>query len=188
MATLTWGLTNYWKMAAIKHMLIPGLVKDTGVSGSAKITLISPKVENEAQRDHFSAHRATPFFARPFELMHAAAPTNRIDKLYGVVGSNGRDFYFNSIKLHLWKCATGWIAFSQILPRDFYAITLDTTPTSNMVGAPEYLVPEILAFGLFALVDLIQIVSIIPTTVLNYCIVTTVQDFVSIEEGLDSAI
>ena len=192
--TLVWGLTNYWKMAAMKQMLLPGLAEvdvesmDTSSTGtktndissrsSKRVVLCAPMVEDDALRKNFSVHHSTPFFARWFEERKSSPAKNRIDELYGVVGANGSEFYFESIKFHLWKCATGWIAFSQILPRDLYALT----HPSDMIGAPEYLVPEIVVFSLFVALDLFQAVVLVPTTIINYSIITTVQDFVSSEQ------
>lgn len=197
--TLMWGLTNFWKMAVMKQMLLPGLEEvanndeeeeeeeegsDQSIRSSndkqrrEKFVLCAPMVEDEVLRKDFSVNRATPTLARPFEEQYQAPATNRVEELYGVVGGNGEEFYFNSIKFHLWKCATGWIAFSQVLPRDLYALT----HPSDLVGAPDYLLPEIAVFGLFALLDLWQATKLVPTTVLNYCIITTVQDFVSKEQ------
>lgn len=189
--TLIWGLTNFYKMAAIKQMLLPGLadVSDSeeetiepinGSNGTKRgnFVLYPPMVEDDILRKNFSDNRATPIFARPFEEKYQTPATNRIEELYGVVGGSGEEFYFNSIKFHLWKCATGWIAFSQVLPRDLYALSYP----SDSIGAPDYLVAEILVFGLFAFMDLFQATTLVPTTVLNYCIITTVADFVSKEK------
>ena len=193
--TLVWGLTNYWKMAAMKQMLLPGLAEvefdsvdttssaetkanDISSKNSTRVVLCAPMVEDDAVRQNFSVHHSTPLFARWFEAQNSSPAKNRIDELYGVVGANGSEFYFESIKFHLWKCATGWIAFSQILPRDLYALT----HPSDMIGAPEYLVPEIVVFSLFVALDLFQAVVLVPTTILNYSVITTVQDFVSKEQ------
>mmetsp|Transcript_19195 Transcript_19195/g.46327 ORF Transcript_19195/g.46327 Transcript_19195/m.46327 type:complete len:357 (+) Transcript_19195:1102-2172(+) len=192
--TLAGGLTNFWKMAAMKQMLLPGLAEvefesmditatatktnDISRQSSKRVVLCAPMVEDDAERKDFSVHHSTPIFARWFEEKNSSSPKNRIDELYGVVGANGSEFYFESIKFHLRKCATGWIAFSQILPRVLYALT----HPSDMIGAPEYLVPEIVVFSVFVALDLFQAAVLVPTTILNYSIITTVQDFVSKEQ------
>lgn len=133
------------------ELLLPG----AGLGKLGTITLSIP-----AWREN---NRATPVFAKPFEKRYTSAATNRVEELYGVAGANGEKFYFNSIKFHLWKCATGWIAFNQVLPRDLYALT----HPFDLVGASDFLLTEIAVFGLFIWLDLFQATTLVPTTVLT---------------------
>jgi hypothetical protein len=48
------------------------------------------------------------------------------------------------------------------------------------VGDPDSLIPEVVVFGLFALVNIAQL-AVQPTTVLNFCLISCV------EENVDSA-
>jgi hypothetical protein len=65
---------------------------------------------------------------------------------------------------------------SHILPRDLYALThLDTV----QVGDPDTSIPEVVVFGLLALVTIAQL-AVHSTTVLNFCLISCV------EENLDS--
>jgi hypothetical protein len=170
-----WGLHNFWKMACIKSMLIPTVVRLEGEEGAGR--LLPPAVSNADRRREFQA-RSTPFWAKPVEQLYAAPPTNRVEELFGVAGGNGLSLYLNSIKFHTWLVVASLVVFtSQILPRDLYALThLDTV----QVGDPDSLIPEVVVFGLFALVNIAQL-AVQPTTVLNFCLISCV------EENVDSA-
>lgn len=177
--TLVWGLANFYKMASIKTMLLPGFVVLNETEDNTRSSrLVPPRVESPELRRAFAENVATPAIAKPFELQFSEAPTNRVEEIYGTVGRNGSEFYLNSIKFHLWKCATGWIAFSQVIPRDLFALT----HPSDAIGDPDHLVAELVVFCTFALCDFVQVATLIPTTFLNYCIITTVEDMVAREE------
>lgn len=165
-----WSLFNFWKMAGIKAMLVPTLVRDEADGGRPRV--VGPAVENPELRRNF---QSTPALLRPLEAAFAKPATNRVEELFGTIGGAGPDFYLKSIKFSCWLSTTSLIVYaSQILPRDIDAL-LDPTV---VVGDPEHLVPEILTYGAFALLNIAQL-SIAGITFLNYCLVTCVEDLVS---------
>lgn len=178
---LGWGFHNFWKMASIKSMLMPTVVRLEGEDGTGQ--LLPPAVESDSRREEFQA-RSTPFWAKPVEQLYAAPATNRVEELFGVAGGNGLSLYLNSIKFHTWLVVTSLVVFtSNILPRDLYALThLDTVK----VGDPENLIPEVAVFGFFALVNIAQL-AVQPTTVLNFCLISCVEDNVD-SAALDQAL
>jgi hypothetical protein len=172
---LVWGSTNFYKMAGIKSMLVPSLVCDDAAGGAVRF--MPPEVENPELRRSF---QSTPPFWRPIEAIFQSPVTNRVEELFGTVGGAGPAFYLQSIKFHLWLCVTSIVIFaSQILPRDFDALL--HADRAAMVGDPAHLVPEIWTFAAFALLNLAQL-AMAPTTFLNYCLVTCVEDMVKGED------
>jgi hypothetical protein len=165
---LGWGILNFWKMAEIKSMLMPTLVRDAGLDG--QVRLLPPAVENYSLRKEFDS---TPAFLRPFERLFGKPPENINSELFGEAGGNGPELYLTSIKFHTWLCvASIFFSASQILPRDLYAaFHLDTI----VVGDPEHLIPEMLTYGSLIALNALQL-YIAPTTFLNYCLVTSVED------------
>lgn len=178
---LGWGLLNFKKMAEIKSMLMPTLVRDAGQDG--RIRLVPPAMENECLRTEFDS---TPAIIKPMERFYRAPATTINAELFGDIGANGPEFYLNSIKFHTWFTVSSlFFIVSEILPRDIYAILHGDTV---QVGDPTNLAPELIAFGAFAIMDAL-ILSLTPTTFLNYCLVTSVEDLKrewAIEKAIDS--
>ena len=192
---LVWGSFNFWKMAQIKSMLVPSLIASSpegaevagttaGTPGneSRSIRLLPPAVESPELRAKF---QSTPFWVRPIEsLFRREPPKNRVEELFGEIGGSGPEFYLNSIKFQIWFTVSAFVVFcSQIIPRDLYALWHD--PTLASVGDPEHLVPELIAYGSFAALALLQLATMVPVTFLNYCLVTCVEDMV--DKGRASA-
>jgi hypothetical protein len=176
---LAWGMLNFWKMAEIKSMLMPTLVRDAG--NDCEVRLLPPAVENPRLRDEFDS---TPDFLKPLERLVRKEPTNINAQLFGEVGGNGPEVYLASIKQHTWLCVTSlFFISSQILERDIYAIWhRDTVP----VGDPEHLIPELLIYGAMIALNAWQL-YIAPTTFLNYCLVTSVEEL-KMESAIANAI
>jgi hypothetical protein len=116
---------------------------------------------------------STPQLIKPIERIFRKEPKNINAELFGEVGAGGPEFYLNSIKFHTWLCVANIFFFStQILPRDFYALLHEA---SVEVGDPDSLVPEILTYGALVVINVMQL-YFSPTTLLNYCLITSVED------------
>ncbi|CAJ1951754.1 unnamed protein product [Cylindrotheca closterium] len=174
-----WFAINFVKMTSIKNMLLPTVVRVEGEEGRGR--LLPPAVEFDDQRKAFQAN-SSPFWISWIEKIYATPATNRLEELFGIAGGSGLSFYLNSIKFQTWLVVASLVVFtSNILPRDVYALThLD----SVQVGSPENLVPEVLVFGLFALINVTQI-FVVPITVLNFCLISCVESFVDTEAQED---
>jgi hypothetical protein len=168
---LFWGVFNFWKMAEIKRMLLPSLVQEY-IDGPIKI--IPPGIENQYIRSKFDSSRPS-FIIKPLErLFRKELPKTINMELFGEIGANGPDVYLNSIKFQTWFSVINLYFFSsQILFRDLYAIC---NPSQSVnVGNPEYIIPEVITFGLLLVLNAVQI-YVAPTTFLNFCLVTCVED------------
>ncbi len=73
-----WGVFNYWKMAAIKSMLVPRLQ----LQSDNTLRIIPPRVESPKSRRAFSS---TPDFLKPLEELAQEPPTTRVEELFGSV-------------------------------------------------------------------------------------------------------
>eukprot|EP00544_Gedaniella_sp_CCMP2646_P000417 CAMPEP_0202509580 /NCGR_PEP_ID=MMETSP1361-20130828/52847_1 /ASSEMBLY_ACC=CAM_ASM_000849 /TAXON_ID=210615 /ORGANISM="Staurosira complex sp., Strain CCMP2646" /LENGTH=547 /DNA_ID=CAMNT_0049143807 /DNA_START=319 /DNA_END=1963 /DNA_ORIENTATION=- len=172
-----WGVFNYWKMAAIKSMLVPRLQ----LQSDNTLRIIPPRVESPKSRRAFTS---TPDFLKPLEELAREPPTTRVEELFGRVGKGGPAFYLESIKLHTWICVASLIGFgAQIIPRDLYVLThADTT-----AGRPDLLVPEIVFFSGIVVFNLFQL-WLAPKTFLNFMLIECVNNLVSANEGVDSSV
>lgn len=171
-----WGVFNYWKMAAIKSMLVPRLqVRPEDNS----LHIIPPRVECAESR---AAFQSTPDFLKPLEGLEREPPRTRVEELFGHVGKGGPAFYLESIKLHTWICVASLVGFGfQIIPRDLYVLF---DPDSH-AGRPDLLVPEIAFFSGIVVVNLFQL-WLAPKTFLNFCLIECVNNLVSENEGIDA--
>ena len=78
-----------------------------------------------------------------------------------------------SIQLHTWLSVTLIVySVTQVVLRDAAALYL-SAPT----GSPEYVVPELVLWSVFASSAMFQL-TLSPNTFLNYCFVTNVEEFV----------
>lgn len=168
-----WGIFNYWKMAAIKSMLVPRLqVRPEDNS----LHIIPPRVECSESR---AAFQSTPDFLKPLEELEREPPTTRVEELFGHVGQGGPAFYLESIKLHTWICTASLIGFgAQIIPRDLYVLF---DPNSH-AGRPDLLVPEIIFFSGIVVFNLFQL-WLAPQTFLNFCLIECVNNVVLMHEN-----
>lgn len=174
-----WGIFNYWKMAAIKSMLVPRLELDP-LDNTVRI--IPPRVESPEARQSF---HSTPNFLKPLEDLFRELPTTRVEELFGHVGKGGPAFYLESIKLHTWICVASLIGFgAQIIPRDLFVLA--NPDQMAHAGRPDLLVPEISFFSLIVVFNLFQL-WLAPKTFLNFCLIECVNNLVSANEGNHSA-
>ena len=128
-----------------------------------------PAGECASERSDFSS---TPWFAQPVESLFAQPATNRVQELFGTVGGNGVDFYFESIKLHTWLCVATLVAFAfQIVPRDLFALLSGV----EGVGLPDLLGPELLIQSSYAILNLLFLLVISPVAFMNFAIISCVE-------------
>eukprot|EP00577_Skeletonema_sp_RCC1716_P006936 CAMPEP_0113438998 /NCGR_PEP_ID=MMETSP0013_2-20120614/38241_1 /TAXON_ID=2843 ORGANISM="Skeletonema costatum, Strain 1716" /NCGR_SAMPLE_ID=MMETSP0013_2 /ASSEMBLY_ACC=CAM_ASM_000158 /LENGTH=570 /DNA_ID=CAMNT_0000329743 /DNA_START=35 /DNA_END=1750 /DNA_ORIENTATION=- /assembly_acc=CAM_ASM_000158 len=167
--SLTWALFNFWKMTSIKKMLLPTLVTD-GVNGEA--ALLPPRYTIDEIRNNFNSS--------PSILLgencgaKTSPPRNEHEELFGAVGAKFEGVYRDSMRFSTWLCVA-LIVYSttQIVFRDMAALYLH----SANVGNPEGLVPELIVWIIFTASAVFQL-SLAPTTFLNYCFVTSVEEYV----------
>eukprot|EP00977_Amphora_coffeiformis_P017504 scaffold5771_cov171-Amphora_coffeaeformis.AAC.21 len=175
---LGWGLFNFWKMATIKDMLIPRL--ESPCTGCVEEVTAAPG-ELAAERKSFDS---TPWFAQPVESLFGQAPTNRVQELFGTIGANGPNFYFESIKLHTWLCVATLVAFAfQILPRDIMALI----SRADGVGLPDLLGPEIFVQASYAVMNMVFLFYVSPVAFMNFAIISCVERAVARSNSSDSS-
>ena len=83
------------------------------------------------------------------------------------------DYFAASIKFNMWLSVSSLVSFgSQILLRDAAALSAGAA-----VGAPERLPLELGVYGLFCLLNILEL-ALVPTTFLNLGLIEVVEDFV----------
>jgi len=172
--SLTWALFNFWKMTSIKKMLLPTLVTD-GVNGEA--ALLPPRYTIDEIRNNFNSSPSIFAWGEQFFTGGGAKtspPRNEHEELFGAVGAKFEGVYRDSMRFSTWLCVA-LIVYSttQIVFRDMAALYLH----SANVGNPEGLVPELIVWIIFTASAVFQL-SLAPTTFLNYCFVTSVEEYV----------
>ena len=172
--SLTWALFNFWKMASIKKMLLPTLVTD-GVNGEA--TLLPPRYTIDEIRSDFNSSPSIFAWGEQFFTGGGAKtspPRNTHEEIFGAVGAKFEHVYRDSIRFSTWLCVA-LIVYSttQIVFRDMEALILHATT----VGNPDGLMPELIAWIIFTASAVFQL-SLAPTTFLNFCFVTSVEEYV----------
>jgi hypothetical protein len=159
--SLVWGIWNCWKVTQIKYMLWPRFEMDP-VTGETEI--VPPLVEFEANRKSFDS---SPAWVQPIEGIWGKPATNPLEELFGTAGSSGMKLYQNSIKYQTWLTLTHIVFFgTQIVPRDINAILTGAT-----VGDPSHLTAELVTYGGFVFVGLLQLAFIAPRAFWNYCLI-----------------
>ena len=170
---LIWGLWNFWKLNAMKEMLVPVLVRDS--STGCRATLLPPRYEDKQLMKEFNS---SPSIFGWIESFFSEPPRNDQEKLFGAVGAAGPELYRNSIKFHTWLIVSQIVFWgTQIVARDANALIQGLE-----VGNPDLLVPELVVFALYVTSAIGQLL-LAPQTFLNYCLVTSIEDL-----AMDSAI
>ncbi len=181
--SLTWALFNFWKMTSIKKMLLPTLVTD-GVNGEA--ALLPPRYTIDEIRKDFNSSPSIFAWGEQFFTGGGAKtcpPRNEHEELFGAVGAKFEGVYRDSMRFSTWLCVA-LIVYSttQIVFRDMAALYLHAN-----VGNPDGLMPELIMWIIFTASAVFQL-SLAPTTFLNFCFVTGVEEYVKkdiIEEVLE---
>jgi hypothetical protein len=164
--SLVWGIWNCWKVTQIKYMLLPRLEMDP-VTGQAEI--VPPLVESEAKRKSFNS---SPAWVQPIESIWGKPATNPLEELFGTAGRAGMKLYQNSIKYQTWLTLTHIVFFgTQIVPRD-----IDAFLTGATVGDPNHLTAELVTYGGFVFVSLLQLLFIAPRAFWNYCLIAPAEE------------
>jgi len=181
--SLMWALFNFWKMTSIKKMLLPTLVTD-GVNGCA--ALLPPRYKIDEIRKEFNSSPSIFAWGEEFFTGGGAKtspPRNEHEELFGAVGAKFESVYLDSMRFSTWLCVA-LIVYSttQIVFRDVAALYLHAD-----VGNADGLVPELIVWIIFTASAVFQL-SLAPTTFLNFCFVTSVEEYVKkdiIEEVLE---
>ena len=218
--SLVWAVFNYWKVASIKKMLLPTLVKE---NTDSEAILLPPRYLDPILLENFNSSPSIfgwgeQAFAGGGSKVNPAR--NAHEELFGASGANFSSVFRDSIRFHTWLCVAQigkwtntyygilipyvceiilvtsplscnqllthmWNTFivvhivystTQIIARDATALI-----TGSNVGDPETIVPELILWSVFVASSAFQL-SLAPTTFLNYCFVTSVEEFVKKDE------
>ena len=174
--SVAWGFFNFWKVAQVKSMVLPKLVRE---KTTGDIEVLPPLVENQPCLETFASSQA---ILKPLEDLVGKPARNNHEALFGGLGANGPKFFASSIKFQVWLCLSGVIFLTtQILFRDINAL-VNHLP----VGDPDGLVPEFLAYGSFVALAFSQLL-LFPATFQDFCVATSVHDMIN-EAALEEAI
>ena len=177
----------------------------TGSSGGggSSAVLLPPRYEDDNQMKKF---HSSPFPFGIVESIFTS-PANRQarnnqEALFGAAGRHGPELYSNSIKLHTWFVVAQLVFYSsQIVARDVaaFGIMFDGSSSSNwnnvlssvvgssstsllmtsdVVGQPHMLLPELALYGFYCALVVGQL-WLVPKTFLDYCLVTSIEELVS---------
>jgi len=179
--SLMWALFNAWKISSIKKMLLPTLVTD---KQNKVATMLPPRYQDPVLMEKFNSTPSAFEWAEKFFTgggSVTAPPKTVHDELFGASGTKFPKVYRDSIRFHTWLCVAQ-ITYSttQIVFRDAAALYLHS-PTGNPAGT----VPELILWSIFVASAIFQL-SLAPTTFLNYCFVTSVEEYVNMKMVKDS--
>lgn len=164
--SVVWGYWNCLKITEIKYMLLPRLGRD---SETGAATVVPPPFEVEALRQAFDS---SPSWVRPIEAIWGEPATTPYEELFGTAGAAGLELYRNSIKYQTWLTITHIVFFgSQIVSRD-----IDAMLTGVAVGDPSHLTAELVTYGSFVILSLLQLVFVAPRAFWNFCLVFSIDD------------
>jgi hypothetical protein len=174
---LVWGIWNFYKLNAMKEMLVPALVRDSKTGCQA--TLLPPRYEDEELMKEFNS---SPFIFGWIESFFGEPARNDQERLFGAAGAAGPELYRNSIKFHAWLIVSQIVFWgTQIVARDSSALI-----QGLQVGNPDMLVPELTLFSLYVGSAIGQLL-LAPQTFLNYCLITSIEDLAQ-EEAIAKAV
>ncbi|KAL7550248.1 hypothetical protein ACHAWF_017002 [Thalassiosira exigua] len=168
-----WALFNFWKVGSVKRMLLPTLVKETSDS---EAILLPPRYLDDALLEDFDSSPSVFGWGERFfggGGIDAKPPRNAHEVLFGAAGHDFPEVYRDSVRFHTWLCVAQIVySTTQIVVRDGAAMYLGA-----QVGCPETVLQEFLLWSAFTASSIFQL-SLAPTTFLNYCFVTSVEEFV----------
>ena len=100
--------------------------------------------------------------------------------MHGMILQQFPGIYRSSIQFHTWfSVALIIYSTTQIISRDMTALYLNHGLGGN-VGNPETIMPELILWSIFVVSTVFQL-SLAPTTFLNYCFVTSVEEYVKVD-------
>ena len=123
--TLVWGCFKVWKVAQIKIIFIPTLVRDSKCN--RKATFLPPRFEDDKD---LSAFNSSPSVFGWIESFYAEPARNDHGVLFGVSGVAVPELYRNSIKFHT------WLVVSQIVFWGTRIVALDEIQTWSYLSEP----------------------------------------------------
>ncbi|KAL7530275.1 hypothetical protein ACHAXR_003399 [Thalassiosira sp. AJA248-18] len=171
--SLVWAVFNFWKVSSIKKMLLPTLVKE---NTDSEAILLPPRYLDPYLLDRFNSSPSIFGWGEQFFTGGGSKtnpPRNAHEELFGASGAKFPSIYRNSIQSHTWLCVAQIVySTTQIIFRDATALYIGAT-----VGDPETVLPELILWSAFVASALFQL-SLAPTTFLNYCFVTSVEEYV----------
>lgn len=166
---LAWALFNFWKMASIKRMLVPTLVKGSEVG---EAILLPPRYMDDHLRDQFNSSPAWVAWIerRLTDGGDKKYPSkNQHEELFGAVGSKFPEAYRDSIRFHTWLSVAQITYFTtQIVLRDASALL---GGVAGRVDNPNAVASELILWSIFTASSIFEL-SLAPTTFLDYCFVT----------------
>eukprot|EP00539_Tryblionella_compressa_P003766 CAMPEP_0178748926 /NCGR_PEP_ID=MMETSP0744-20121128/9137_1 /TAXON_ID=913974 /ORGANISM="Nitzschia punctata, Strain CCMP561" /LENGTH=545 /DNA_ID=CAMNT_0020402305 /DNA_START=45 /DNA_END=1682 /DNA_ORIENTATION=- len=164
-----WGLWNCWKLTQIKYMVLPRLRKDCN---TGKVEILPPLADNQQVRDTFNS---SPGIGSILEGLWATPAESTLHELFGTAGAAGIKLYRNSIKYQTWLCLTHVVFFgTQIVPRDVNALFSASTATA--VGDSSHLMAELVTYGGYVLLSLLQLALVTPRSLWNFCLVSCLDE------------
>ena len=172
--SLAWGAFNFWKMYAVKQMLLPTLCRDESSelhedTQKHEVVLLPPRYEDPV---FLKAFNSSPGPVSWIESIWRKEPICDQERLFGTIGRKGPSFYRNSQKFHAWFLVSQIVFWgSQIVARDAVALM---HPADRVVGNPDLVMPELGLFSLFLLLD-IGLLCLAPRTFLNYSLVSSIE-------------
>lgn len=171
--SLVWAVFNSWKVGSVKRMLLPTLVRE---NADSEAVLLPPRYLDPLLLSEFdSSPGAFAMAERLFAGGGSATPPprNAHEELFGAAGSEFAGAYRNSIRFHTWLCVAQIVySTTQIVFRDAAALYLGAT-----TGNPDAVLAELVVWSAFVASAIFQL-SLAPTTFLNYCYVTNVEEYV----------
>ncbi|KAL3800399.1 hypothetical protein ACHAWO_000990 [Cyclotella atomus] len=174
--SLMWALFNAWKMTSIKKMLLPTLVTDkqNGVASLLPPRYLDPVLMSQFNSSPSIFEWGEKFFTGGGSV--TAPPRNTHEELFGASGAKFPSVYRDSIRFHTWlNVAQITYSTTQIVFRDAAALYL-----GENVGNPDGTLPEMILWSIFVASAVFQL-SLAPTTFLNYCFVTSVEEYVNMK-------
>ena len=174
--SLIWGVVNCLKMTEIKYMMMPRILANNGTAGNhdGQYQIAPPPVDSPSLREAYLRSSTLNWeWLSAIESLWAKPARSKYDELFGVAGASGFDLYRNSIQKQTWLCITQIVFFgTQIVPRD-----LSAWWTHNpAVGDPDHLIPEIICYGSFVVLSVVQLIYVSPRSFWNFCLASSLRE------------
>ena len=168
-ASIAWALFNFWKLASIKRMLVPTLVKGSEIG---EAILLPPRYMDDNLRAQFNS---SPAWVAWLERLLTDGGDKKFpsqnphEELFGAVGSKFPEAYRDSIRFHTWLCVAQITYFTtQVVWRDASALL---GGVAGRLDHPNAVVTELVIWTVLTASCIFEL-SLAPTTFLDYCFVT----------------
>lgn len=171
--SVAWCVYNFWKLKAIKNMLLPTLVRDRNGN---QATFLPPRYEDKKLRRTFNS--SPGMFALLEEFLGGRKGRNNHERLFGGAGANGPEIFRNSIKFQTWFCVAQIIfLFNQIVVRDFKTLVDYNRGLiiGDSIGNIDMVIPEILLYTTLVALACAQL-WLAPTVFFLYSTSTSIEE------------